>query len=145
MTQASTSPDRAAGLARVLRVSALTAVTIGLAGAYPTFMQGGHAAVQVMTLALAIALLGSLLGSLATMKFPVQHPADGVSAVMLGLGVRFGVSLVPTAGLVLAEAVPGSVLVLWVGLGKLVLLLVDTLGLLRAMRPAAACEAGAGR
>lgn len=130
-TTSSTRIDPLREFARIAALALAAGGGLALLGYWPTLRQAGSAGCSAMMLGLSVAVLGAWLGSAVPFYF-VRRPLEQFSAGLLaGLGVRFGFTL----GLALAvrslEIVPAEPLLLWVGIGQVVILGVDVFGLVR--------------
>lgn len=132
----STSADPRIGphLLRLGATSAAVAVGAGAVGAWPTASLAGGAGLVAMGVGLGVALAGAWIGIVPTLLWLRYPPQEYPTGIMAGLAARFGA----TAGLALAVWLPGRLaeqpLLLWVGLGHVLLLMVDVFGLTRLLR-----------
>lgn len=124
----------AAAFARLAAVSAATGLALAAVGYWPTRAQAGPAGVTAMLVALAICVAGGWAGTLPTLAWLARPAREQPTGIMLGLALRF----VLTLGLALAAALAGSLakapLLLWVAIGQLVILAVDVAGLAGLLR-----------
>jgi len=117
--------------------SAGTAVALGLVGYWPTSAQAGSVGVSAMLVGIGIALIGAWLGTLPTIACLPQEPRRHANGILLGLAVRFAITL----GLGIAVLVTGCFsvipLLLWLAIAQMVILMVDVWGLVTLLRRAA--------
>lgn len=123
---------------RVYAWSAATALLLGVVGVGPTAALAGTPGIWAGVFGLGIALLGSLAGSAPTLAYLRKPPREHAIGILLGLGVRFAVTIALTVAVWLMDLVPETALVLWVGLGQFGLLAVDVWSLTGLLRQAAA-------
>jgi len=120
--------------ARVATLAGLTAVGLALVGAWPTWRLAGGEGLSGMAFGIGIALVGAWAGSAPTCLYLRKPPIEHPTGIMLGLGVRFAV----TVGLLLAVWLHGTfeskALPLWVGIAQFVILAVDVTGLVNLLK-----------
>ncbi|QOJ14096.1 MAG: hypothetical protein HRU75_05370 [Planctomycetia bacterium] len=114
--------------------SVATAVACGLVGYRPTAALAGPEGVPAMVAAIAAALPGSLLAVLVTGRALAGPPTGWIGAAMLGLGLRFGLTIAAVLLMDSLQRWPRAPLLLWIAIAQLVLLKVDTLMLVLAAR-----------
>lgn len=105
------------------------AVILGLVGYWPTQEQTGREGLVAMIAALAICVIGGWCGLLSTLSYVNKLPQEFPNGVMLGLSVRFAVTLGLAVAAILAGKFHTTPLLIWVGTGQLVILAVDVIGL----------------
>jgi hypothetical protein len=126
-----------AAFARVALMSTAAAVALAAIGYWPTVAQAGTAGVNAMLVGLAICLVGGWVGALPTVAYLSHPPREHPTGILAGLAVRFGVTLGLTIAAVLTRAFSDVPLLLWVGVGQLVILGVDVFSLTGLLRRAA--------
>ena len=134
-TSGKIDPTRA--FAQIAGAAALTAVALALVGYFPTVAQAGQAGAAAMGLGIGIALLGAWLGSLVPFFFLHRPLREFPLGILAGLGVRFAATLGLAVGVNALHAVPEQPLLIWVGIGQVVILAADMIGLLRVARQVA--------
>jgi hypothetical protein len=102
----------------------------GLAIGYvPTRVIGGEPALVGMVLGMSIALLAALAGLIPPIMSVARGPRAQVSGTLMGMALRFVVTLALLLAGVLS-GLPGRVpLAIWVVIGYLLLVMIDTAGL----------------
>ncbi|MBK8915721.1 MAG: hypothetical protein IPM64_14195 [Phycisphaerales bacterium] len=111
-----------------------TAVLCGLAGYWPTLALAGSGGVSAMIAAIAAAWPASLIAVLVTGRAFAGPPTGWIGAAMLGLGLRFGLTIAAVIVMDAMQHWPREPLLLWIAIAQLVLLKVDTLTLVLAAR-----------
>lgn len=126
-----------------LLVAAAAAVAAGLAGWLPTRAAAGREAVGAMVAALAVCWVGSALGGLPIARSAsaaagrVQgEPARRLNANLAAMGLRIAAVAAGAVAVAVAGRVPRGPFLLWIGIGYLALLVVDTLYAIDAARAA---------
>ncbi len=119
----------------MLTALAVAAALVAL-GYWPTVRVGGTGAVGGLLAGVAVALVGAWAGSLPTILYSSRPPQQHATGILLGLGVRFGVTVALMLVVWLGSGLPRRPLLLWVGIAQLVLLLVDVLGLVALLKRA---------
>ena len=125
-------------LGRMALLSTGVAVALAAAGYWPTKVQASPEGVPAMFVALAICVLGGWCGLLPTLLYLDRPPREIPNGVMLGLAVRFVVTLGLALAATLTRAFATAPLLIWVGTAQLVILMVDVIGLVRLLKDAAA-------
>jgi hypothetical protein len=123
--------------ARIAAVSALTAGLMAVIGYGPSRTLAATAGVQGMLAGIGVALVGAWAGSAPTLAYlskPVREHAIGI---LLGICVRFMVTIGLAIGVWLGGAFAERPLLVWVGLAHFVILLVDVWGLAALLKRAA--------
>jgi CHASE2 domain-containing sensor protein len=110
-------------------VSTAAAATLALVGYWPTQVQAGAPGVSAMLAGIGIALVGGWAGSLPTVAYLPRKPREHAIGILIGLATRFGVTLGLAVAAWLTGVFPKTPLLLWVGIGQLVILAVDVPGL----------------
>lgn len=127
----------AAAMTRIALTSLAVAVAVTVVGYWPTSSLAGAAGVNAMLIGVGISLIGAWAGSAPTVAYLRKEPREHANGILMGLSVRFAV----TIGLALAAYLVGDIarkpLLLWVGISQLVILLVDVLGLVSLLKTAA--------
>jgi hypothetical protein len=123
--------------ARIVLVSTATAVALAAIGYWPTVAQAGAAGANAMLVAIAICLVGGWVGALPTVAYLNRPPREHPTGILAGLAARFGVTLGLAIAAVLTRAFSDVPLLLWVGIGQLVILGVDVFNLTGLVRRAA--------
>ena len=120
--------------ARIAGCATLVAGALIAVGYWPTEAQAGAAGVRAMFVGVGIALAGSWAGSAPSIAYlnrpPQQHPIG----ILAGLAVRFGVTIGLSLAAWLADILPQTPLLLWIGIAQFVLLGVDVLGLIGLLK-----------
>ena len=123
--------------ARLAGLSAATAVGLALVGCWPTAVQAGYAGVQAMLVGIGISLVGGWAGVVPTIAYLSKPPREHPTGILLGLGVRFGVTMVLMLAVWLSDVLPEAPLLLWIGVAQLVILAIDVYGLTNLLKRAA--------
>ena len=131
------NPRLVAAFLRVALTSAAAAITLALIGYWPTVSHAGSAGVAAMLAGIGVSLAGGWIGSLATIAYLRKPPREHPNGILLGLVVRFAVTLALALAAWLAGPFERLPLLLWVGIAQLVILLVDVLGLVGLLKRAA--------
>ena len=139
MTTQTNSPEirPAPAFARVALASAATAAALIALGYWPTVTQAGSAGINAMLAGIGVALLGGWAGSAPTVAYLAKPAQQHPIGILIGLGVRFGVTIGLTLVVWLSGAFPRTPLLLWVGIAQLVVLAVDVVGLVGLLKRAA--------
>ena len=87
-----------------------------------------------MALGIGIALLGAWLGSLPPLFFVHRPLHEFPTGILAGLLVRFVATLGVALGIWALDIVAGAAFLIWVGMGQIVILAVDTIGMIRLAR-----------
>ena len=133
---ATTNPEIRPGTAFLwLGLVSIAAAGGALAVGYlPTRTLAGPAGVSAMFLGMGIALVAALAGLVPPLLFVQRPPREQLTAVLTGMAIRF----ILTLGLLIAVMLAGQVhrvsAALWVAIGYVVLLAVDTIGVARLTR-----------
>lgn len=128
---------RAGAFARLALIALAGAVLLAVVGYWPTTALAGARAGGAMLVGIAVALVGAWAGiapTIAWLKKPAQEHLVGI---MLGLGIRFGVTIGLAVAIWATDTFDKQPLLLWVGLAQFVLLGVDVPGLTALLRRAA--------
>jgi hypothetical protein len=133
-TNSSPEPDSTQAFVRMAALTAAVAVVLGLAGYYPTIALCGSEGVRALVIGMGVALVGAWLGSLMPALFISPDPRVFLNGLLLGLGVRFAVTLALALLLRALDVAPEKPLLLWVGLGQVVLLGSDSVAQVRLAR-----------
>jgi len=127
------SAARASVYVRLALTSLVAAIAVLLAGYWPTRTLGGSDGVAGMTYGLGAALLAAFCGLIPIVHSLGRDAQARVAALYVAVAVRFVVAIATALVLVVGGA-PGRVwLLLWTGIGYLVLLAVDTVGIVRQL------------
>lgn len=118
-------------------VSLLVAVGVALVGYWPTANVAGPAGVAAMFAGIGVALLGGWIGLIPSFIVLRRDPRQQINGILGGLGLRFAATLALTAAVYFTGAFEARPLVLWVALSQLVVLAVDTVGLVGLYKRAA--------
>ena len=118
-------------------MSSATGAALALIGYWPTDDQAGPAGVNAMLAGIAIALVGGWAGSAVTIGYLTKPPQQHSNGILLGLSVRFAVTVGLTLASWLSEMFPSIPLLLWIGMAQLVVLAVDVPGLVGLLKRAA--------
>lgn len=142
LTTVTTKPPRpnlplVAAFLRVAMMSAGVALLLALVGYWPTASHAGSAGVAAMLVGIGVSLVGGWTGSLATIAYLRKPPREHPNGILLGLAVRFAVTLALALAVWLGGPFQRLPLLLWVGIAQLVILLVDVLGLVGLLKRAA--------
>ncbi len=123
-------------LARLALAGLLAAAVYVAAAWWPTHVLAGPHATTALLTGVLLAYIGAQAGNIPSALALMKPPREQAGGVLLGLALRFGV----TVGLAIAAAlsgwVPAKPTVLTVALAQMAILLVDVLGLLRLLRRA---------
>ena len=130
----SDNPGPAAAFLRIALLAGVTACTLVLVGYWPTAAQAGPAGVRAMLVAVAIALAGAWAGSVPTVAYLSKPAQQHMTGILLGLSVRFVVTIGLTLAIWMSNAFPERPLLLWVGIAQFVILGVDVYGLRSLLR-----------
>lgn len=122
---------------RIATRALLTAVGLGAVGYYPTLSLSGQTGVPAMALGIGIALVGGWVGSAPPCFFIRRPVREFPSGILAGLFIRFVGTLGIALGVWALDVVPHAPLLIWVGLGQMVILAVDTIGIVRLARDVA--------
>ena len=126
-----------AAFPRIALVSAATAIALALVGYWPTVSLAGSAGVIAMLVGIGVSLVGGWAGSLPTIAYLRKPIREHLNGILLGLVVRFGVTLALALAVWLGGSFERFALLLWVAIAQLVILLVDVLGLVGLLKRAA--------
>ena len=126
---------------RFLLVAAGVAVAAGLAGWLPTRAAAGREAVGAMVAALAVCWVGSAVGGLPIARSASAgagrtrgEPARRLNANLAAMALRIATVAAGAVAVAVAGLVPRGPFLLWIGIGYLALLVVDTLYAVAAAR-----------
>lgn len=128
------SPRPAAVLARLLGFSLLTVIVLAAIGYFPTQNLAGGPGVAAMLTGIAIALAAAAAGMTPPILSLEAPPLERQKFLMVGMGVRFLVTLGLTVAGVFSGLLPRTPLVVWIAIGYLVLLFVDTWAMVWLMK-----------
>lgn len=122
---------------KIALISTAVAAAVAFVGYWPTSSQAGSAGVVAMLVGVGVSLVGSWAGSAPTIAYLRKPPREQPNGILIGLSVRFAV----TMGLALAACFVSGIerkpLLLWVAISQFVILLVDVLGLVSLLKNAA--------
>ncbi len=127
-------PGPGAALARLALLAVGVAVVLAGLGWLPTRAIAGDAALPAMGLGIGLALLATLAGLVPPVLATRSGPRERTTAALAGMGLRFALMLALLGAALLAGVQPRAVLAIWAALGYLVLLAVDTAGLVWLLR-----------
>jgi hypothetical protein len=133
-TERSPKPDLVQTFVRIAALAAATAALLACIGYFPTLRLSGTAGVGAMLVGIAVALVGAWIGSLIPILFIRPDPRVFLNGLLIGLGARFVITLALALLLRAMGVGPAKPLLLWVGIGQVVILATDTVGLLRLVR-----------
>jgi hypothetical protein len=119
---------------RVVVIALATAVGLAILGYFPTLSRTGQAGVSAMLVGLGIALVGAWVGSLPPFFFLHRSVREFPAGILAGLLVRFVGTMGMALGFWTLDIVPHVPLLIWVGVGQIVILAVDTIGMVRLAR-----------
>lgn len=111
---------------RFLGWAAAAVAAIGLVGYLPTRRLGGEGALGAMLAGCAVALLAAAAGGVPIALSRRLAAAARANALLGAMAVRFGVAAVLAVAAVLTGLFPNAPLLLWVAVGYVVLLVVET-------------------
>ena len=117
------------GAGNVLRLAAAgfaSLVVSGGVGAYPTYRLAGLEGVSGLVAGCAIAWIAAVVGFVPGCWMLDRAPEQAAKAFLAGSVIRFGAAVVLALPAALAAIVPVAPLLLWVAIGYMVVLLVDT-------------------
>lgn len=127
MTDARSPASAPAEYLRFLGWAAGTIAVIGLVGYLPTRRWGGEGALLALSAGCAIALLAAAAGGVPiALSRRLAAPAARANALLGAMAVRFGVAVVLAGAAALSGLFANLPLLLWVALGYVVLLVVET-------------------
>jgi hypothetical protein len=128
-------------LGRFLRFAVILLATTGLLaviGWLPTLRLGGEPAIRAMGVALGICLLASLLGALPlALVGDAAEPHQRATAILAALGIRLFVALLLAVAAVYSGWFATKALLIWLVIGYLALMVIDTMHALQAQRAGA--------
>lgn len=133
-----TTPPTSSAIGRIAAGASLAlggALLAVLIGYWPTAAQAGPAGVYALLIGVGAALLGSWAGSIAPLAMVGAAPQQFVAAYFLGLGTRFALTLLAALTLPAVVDAPRTPLLLWAGIGQVLLLAIDTVYLGLLVRP----------
>lgn len=110
-------------------------------GYLPTRAMGGGPALVAMAVGLVIALVAALAGLAPPIIWAAGSPRAQVTGVLIGMGLRFVLTLGLTLAALLSRMLPPVGLAVWVVIAYLVLMTIDTIGLVRLTRSNARANA----
>jgi len=102
---------------------------------------GGGPAVVAMAGGVGIALVAALAGLAPPIIWAAGSPRAPVTGVLIGMGLRFVLPLGLTLAALLSRMLPPVGLAVWVVIAYLVLMTIDTIGLVRLTRSNARANA----
>jgi len=112
-------------------MSFAVAVVLVLVGFFPTRNLAGATGLVGMVAACGLSLLGSWLGAVPTTMVAAGDRPAVATAALGAMAIRFVVVLFGALAVVLGTPVERPPFLIWVGISYLVLLLVDTLVVVR--------------
>ncbi|HUU97123.1 MAG TPA: hypothetical protein VM487_15400 [Phycisphaerae bacterium] len=118
-------------VAAYLRLAGLSVAMLAVAlvvGYWPTRAVAGPDGVTAMLLGGAIALLSALAGLIPPILSLQSRPRDFHNAMLMGMAVRFALTIALTVAAVFSGLLARRPLIVWIVIGYLVLLAVDTAG-----------------
>lgn len=118
-------------LVRTAALSLVAAVMIAVLGYYPTRTLAGGGGVTAMLVGLAIALAAALVGLVPPLLTCRRPPAQRVSGTLGGMALRFVVALGLLLSLLFLTELNRAALGIWTVIGYMLLLVVDTIVLVR--------------
>ena len=121
-------------------VGVLAAAALAGLGYFPTARVAGTEAVRSMLAGCGVSLVASLMGAIPLAWVWTGRVSHSASAILASVALRFLTMLLLVAPLVLSGWVDRIVFVVWAGISYLVMLIVDTLMAIRAIKKVA--EAG---
>lgn len=121
---------------RLMGLSTLTAVLLGLIGFVPTRLMVGDDALIAILAGVGVALLGAWAGVIPICRALPREPKEHPIGIMLGIAFRFFVTLGLAVGLALTGWVPVKATIVWVAIAQMIILCVDTINLLALVRVA---------
>jgi len=116
----------------LLKISALTAgvvIVLAAIGYYPTARLAGPAGLGAMFVGLLISATATLVGCLPGLQASSGASDDRHTAIMIGMGLRVLVVALLGISTALSGLLPHRPLLIWLGVGYLTLLFVDTLAI----------------
>ena len=118
----------AGGYLRFLAWAAGVAVGLALVGWIPTQRLGGDGAVRAMLAGCAVSLAASAVGGvpIAFARRPGSAPAARTQALLMAMGLRFGLVAILGLAAVLSGLFDRAPLLLWVAVSYAAQLMVDT-------------------
>lgn len=127
------SPSAGGYLRFLAWVIAVTAA-LALVGWVPTRRLGGEEAVPAMLAGCAVGILASALGGVP-IALVRGGPAARTQALLLSMAIRLGAVVIFAVAAVLSGWFPRAPLLLWIAIGYMVQLVVDTRYALQASAP----------
>ncbi|MFH1748944.1 MAG: hypothetical protein ABIG44_18075 [Planctomycetota bacterium] len=122
---------------RIVLMAGVAAILLLAIGYWPTRILAGSAGLMGMLAGVAVALVGAWAGSLPTLLYISRPAREHPIGILIGLGVRFGVTMGLALAVWLCHVVPEKPLLLWVGIAQCVILGVDVTGLVILLKKAA--------
>ncbi len=117
----------AAGSVLWLAAAGLAALVVaGGIGAYPTHRLAGSAGLVGLVAGCGIAWIAAVLGFVPGCLMLERAPQNAAKAFLAGSAIRFGVAVLLALPVALADVLETTPLLLWVAIGYMVVLLVDT-------------------
>ncbi len=113
-------------------LSLLTVLLAAAVGAWPTQVLAGIPGLVAMAVGLGIALVASLAGLVPLVLLPGRDAQARLNGLLTGMGLRFMLTLAPLLALLLTRRLAGLPLAMWTVIGYLLLLAVDTTGVVWA-------------
>jgi hypothetical protein len=123
--------------ARLGGLGLLVSVGIALIGYWPTASIAGRSGVTAMIAGICVALLGGWIGLIPSLIVLRRDPRQQANGILGGLGLRFAATLALTAAVYFTGVFEPRPLVLWVAISQLIVLAVDTVGLVGLFKKAA--------
>lgn len=140
MKQVPDSTAFSSSLVRLAGVSLVVVAALVAMACWPMQQFGGVEGVRALIAAAVIALSAGWLGTALTLFVVLRDRRQGYAAIVLGLFARFVFTLGPAVALLAAGFGPKAPFLLSVAAAKLVVLGVDTLGLVRVVARAEAAK-----
>lgn len=139
-TSSQSSRGRPNAIGRILRLAGagLAALIVaGALGAYPTVRLAGSEGLPALALGCAIAWIAGIVGFIPGCLLMDTKAEQAAKAFLAGSVIRFLVAVLLGLPVVLADVVDKTPLLLWIGIGYMVVLLVETTLVVSLMNRAA--------
>lgn len=112
----------------------IAAILLLAVGWVPTERLAGPEGMKAMFAGIGTSLAASLAGAVLICSARSTTPQARQVSMLAAMGLRMGLTLAVFAVLALMRVLPGRPLVVWTGVSYLVLLLVETIGVVRILK-----------
>ena len=120
--------------ARPALISAATCALTVIVGYWPSANWAGPQGVAGLLAGVAIALVGGWVACCPVVGSLRKSAAERVNAILLSIVLRFVITLALAAAAALSGLFAPKPLILWVAIAQLIVLAVDTVGLVRLVK-----------